>query len=87
MSRIALNDTPFEGQSRSFTCSDGRERVTCKACGSILDARFEGRRSMTVLGSSTTSTCTAAAVAVAGRYAGRPPLPELFLTRSTPDRV
>ena len=50
MPSVALNDTPFEGRSRSFTNADRRERVTCNGCGSILDARFEGRRSLTVLG-------------------------------------
>ena len=52
MSRIALNDTPFEGVSRSVTyLHTPRRRVSCLHCGSALTAnRYEGRRWSTVLG-------------------------------------
>ena len=53
MPRIDLNDTPYEGPSRSFTVLEGgKSWPTCRHCGStIYPERFESSGVRTIGGS------------------------------------
>ena len=45
MQSVNIDDTPFNGRSRSVTSWDGPRRwPECRSCGSSLAGRFEGSR-------------------------------------------
>jgi hypothetical protein len=53
MQRIDMNDTPYAGQSRSFTVlPGGKSWAKCRRCASTLHpSRFESSGEMTIAGS------------------------------------
>jgi hypothetical protein len=50
--RIDLNDTPYEGVSRSFTFMPAHARPwpTCTRCGSSLAGRYENTTTRSITG-------------------------------------